>query len=318
MSDFKNIINKFSKIRVLVVGDIMLDEYIEGTAERISPEAPIPVLLQKSVRHVLGGAGNVAANVAALGAKVTLLGVVGTDARGKIVAKLARERGISTAFISDGRPTTTKIRFVSGHHQVVRIDIEESHALIGKKEVELAGCIARLPDHDMVIVSDYAKGVLGKRIMGALKNRFGARKIVADMKPVNAALYRGVLAITPNAKEASGLTGTSITSDALASRAAMEISRRLDVSVILTRGEHGITVYERSGKKPTHVRANVHSVRDVTGAGDTLISVFALAHASGASLQEAATFANKAAGIVVGVGGTHALSREELARHCGT
>lgn len=309
-------IDEFTKKKVLVVGDVMLDEYIEGTAERISPEAPIPVLLQKSVRHVLGGAGNVAANVASLGGSVTLVGVVATDARGKILASLAREKGIVTKFITDGsRPTTTKIRFVSGHHQVVRIDIEESHPLPKGSEARLIRLISSLPQHDIVIVSDYAKGVVTKNVMAALKKRFGAKNIIADMKPSNVHIYRGILAITPNVKEAAGMTGIHAHTDALASRVAREIARARGVSVVLTRGEHGITVYGREDKAPVHMRAHVHTVRDVTGAGDTLIAVFALAYASGAPFGEAARLANMAAGIVVGVGGTHALTREDLERH---
>src|SRR3989344_7296961 len=200
-------IRRFPKTKVLVIGDIMLDEYIDGSADRISPEAPIPVLLQKSGRHCLGGAGNVAANVSALGGVVTLLGVVGKDAHANILKQLCRKEGIAPRFIIDRvRPTTTKIRFVSDHHQLVRIDIEEAKPIAPAIEGQLIRVISALPKHEIVVVSDYAKGCMTKKVMRALRVRFGPNSIIADMKPVNARLYSGVRAITPNIKEAVALT----------------------------------------------------------------------------------------------------------------
>lgn len=312
MSDLSSLVRDFSKQRVLVLGDVMLDEYIDGVVDRISPEAPIPVLLQKKVRHTLGGAGNVAANASALGAKVTLIGVIGTDPRGKILGQLSRKSRIAPRIISDtSRPTTTKIRFVSGHNQLVRIDIEETHPISTAVEKRVIRMIRSLPSQDAVIISDYAKGVVTKNVLKALRVHFGAQKIIADMKPVHAALYTGVYAITPNIKEAAEMTGVHAASDVLAERVTSVLVKQLKTSVILTRGEKGVSAREK-GKQCRHIHNSVHTVKDVTGAGDTLVSVFALANACGAAFLQAADIANYAAGIVVGKAGTVVLSKKEL------
>ena len=312
MNDLSSLVRDFSRQRVLVLGDVMLDEYIDGVVDRISPEAPIPVLLQKKVRHTLGGAGNVAANAAALGAKVTLIGVVGTDPRGKILGQLARKSRIASRILPDtSRPTTTKIRFVSGHHQLVRIDIEEAHPIAGVMEGRMIRMIRSLPSQDAVIISDYAKGVVTKNVLKALRAHFGAKKIIADMKPVHAALYKGVYAITPNIKEAALMTGVHATNDMLAERVTRLLAKQLHTSVILTRGEHGVSAREK-GKLCRHIHNSVQTVKDVTGAGDPLVSVFALASACGAAFLQAAAIANYAAGIVVGKAGTVVLTKKEL------
>ncbi|MDP3645520.1 MAG: PfkB family carbohydrate kinase [bacterium] len=315
-TEFSKSIAQFSKKKILIIGDVMLDEYRAGTADRISPEAPIPVLLQKSVRYVLGGAGNVAANVAALGASATLVGVLGNDGHAKVVRNVCREKNIAPRFLIDtGRPTTTKIRFVSGHHQLVRIDIEDTHVLMGKEETQMVALIRKLSKHDFVIVSDYAKGCLTKKVMHALRAKFGAHRIIADMKPHNAPLFVGICAITPNVKEATELSGITALTNAHALRAVKAIEKNLQTSVILTRGEYGVTVFDRSTKEAARFRSDAHSVKDVTGAGDTLVAVMALMIASGATLLEATELANLAAGAVVGVAGTHALSKKELDRY---
>lgn len=310
--DVKDLIAKFTQKKVLVIGDIMLDEYISGSADRVSPEAPIPVLLQKSVSHVLGGAGNVAANAASLGAKVTLIGVVGKDIRAKTLAQLTKKSMIKSILIPDARPTTTKIRFVAGHHQLVRIDIEESHHLSAATEAAVCKAIESQKDFDAVLVSDYAKGAVTKKIMNLLKKKFGAKKITADMKPSQMSLYAGVNAITPNIKEVAEMTGIHAANDALATKAAKMLSQKLGVSVLLTRGPDGVTLCQKKGASCIHFRSRELSVKDVTGAGDTLIAVYALMSASGASVEESVEVANTAAGIVVGVGGTHALSHKTL------
>jgi len=305
-------VRKFPKCKVLVVGDAMLDEYIEGTADRISPEAPIPVFLQKSLRHVPGGAGNVAGNVAALGARVTLVGVAGKDERAKILESACRARGIRTRLIRDARPTTTKTRFVSGHHQLARIDIEETSPISsGANKLLIRAIRASLPA-DIIIVSDYGKGVVTKDVMAALKSLHGADAIVADMKPANARHFRGIRAITPNLKESLEMTGIDATHDAGAKRAARLIAARLKTSVVLTRGEHGVTALERESGECAHVTSHVQSVKDVTGAGDTVIAVFALMLSAGASFMQAARSANLAAGLVVAEPGTYALTHAKL------
>ncbi len=312
-NDLSKHFSQFPKKRVLVIGDVMLDEYIGGTADRISPEAPIPVLLQKTVRYILGGAGNVAANVASLGGKVTLLGIVGNDARSKKLRELSREKKIQPKFVNDAkRPTTTKIRFVVGHHQLVRMDIEETRSISGDLENRVIKAIRALPKHDIVIVSDYAKGCITKKVMDELRKKFGASSILADMKPANAHFFKNILAITPNLKEAAELTGIHATNNALADRTAKLLQESFNTSIILTRGEHGVTVLEKTADKPVHFGAELLTVRDVTGAGDTLVAAFALMYSTGVPFVEAAEAANFAAGIVVGVGGTHALTRKEF------
>ena len=183
--DLKKYIARFPGKRVLVIGDVMLDEYVEGDAERISPEAPIPVLLQRSVRYVLGGAANVAANVAAQGGKVTLVGVVGKDSRARMLTRLCRSFSIAPNLKADpARPTTSKLRFISGHHQLVRIDIEEKMPVTGVVEHDIIRTIRALPSHDIVIISDYAKGCVTRNILAAVRARFGAARVIADMKPL--------------------------------------------------------------------------------------------------------------------------------------
>ncbi len=309
--DAPSYIKQFPKKRVLVIGDVMLDQYIEGSAERISPEAPIPVLLQKSIRNVLGGAGNVAANAASLGARVTLIGVVGADVQARELRRLCAKSQVLAKFVTAKRPTTTKMRFVSGHHQLVRIDMEDASRIPPPIEAQIVRMIRALPRHDAVIISDYAKGLMGKKIVDALREKFGAELLIADMKPSSAALYRGIRAITPNVKEAAEMTGVLASSDALAARVTKTLGARLKTSIVLTRGEHGVSVREK-GKECRHFRNSVQTVRDVTGAGDTLIAAFALLLATGAPFLEAAGIANRAAGVVVGSAGTVALSRKEL------
>jgi rfaE bifunctional protein kinase chain/domain len=312
-SDPLKYISQFRKKKVLVIGDIMLDEYIGGTAERISPEAPIPVLLQKSVRYILGGAGNVAANVAALGGQVTLMGLVGADERARHLSQLAKKASIATRFLTDiKRPTTTKIRFVVGSHQLVRMDIEDSRLASASMTTKLVTSIKALPHFDIVIISDYAKGCVGKKVVDALRKRFGNSAIIADMKPTNASLYKNILAITPNLKETAELTDIHATTSALADRAAKTLQENYNTSIVLTRGEYGVTALEKTADASTHFAAKPLTVHDVTGAGDTLVAVFALMMAAGAPFLDAAEMANVAAGVVVGVGGTHALTRKEI------
>jgi rfaE bifunctional protein kinase chain/domain len=312
-----DIVNQFTGKRVLVVGDVMLDEYIEGTAERISPEAPIPVLLQKNVRHVLGGAANVAANCASLGARVTLVGHIGEGERAVIVKKLCKDAKIDARFVSEkGRPTITKMRFVSEHFQLVRIDIEDTKPLSERSEQALVTLIKALPKYDVVIISDYAKGLVSQTIVESLKKKFGAGNIIADMKPQHKTMYRGIRAITPNVKEALDMTLIRAQSDAEAELVAKRLAHSLRTAVVLTRGPEGITV--RDGRHSAHFKNSTSTVRDVTGAGDTLIAVLALALAAGTSLLEAAQLANTAAGIVVSSAGTIALTKSQFEEHLRT
>jgi D-beta-D-heptose 7-phosphate kinase/D-beta-D-heptose 1-phosphate adenosyltransferase len=312
--DFAARLADFKKKRILVVGDIMLDTFIRGDVERVSSEAPVPVVLETSRSAHLGGAGNTAANISALGAHTILVGVIGSDTEGRTVKRLARAARIKLhAVIDSVRPTTTKTRIAARHHQLVRVDREWSALFRAPVARKLLRILARLPTPDVVVVSDYAKGVVAAELVTALKRRYGARKILADFRPAQASLFRHVRVITPNTLEAFQLCGVRASTDAEAERAVRLLAKHSDSSVVLTRGEQGMTVYERGNGRPVHIPSHAREVFDVTGAGDTVAAILGLMLACGANLYDAARAANYAAGIVVGREGTAAVSSKELA-----
>lgn len=311
--NFKELVNGFQKKKILVLGDVMLDLYIRGAVDRISPEAPVPVVLEEQRKYALGGAGNVAANISSLGGKASLFGVLGNDEEGKIVRRLCRGSRIAcNCFVESKKPTALKTRAMGGHHQLLRIDRESAAPVSGAIENKIIARLQREGDYDIVVVSDYNKGMTSKRITEFLKRRFGGKRIIVGAKPPQADLYKGAAVVVLNLKEAEILTGIYGENPNLASRAARELSRRFLSSVVLTRGEHGVTVYNRKSRRASHIRAKALQVYDVTGAGDTILAALALALASGSSLEEAADIANRAAGIVVGRYGTAAVSSREL------
>ena len=313
-SEIKSAIVLFPKQRILVVGDAMIDMYVEGDVEHISAEAPVPIVRQRSVRFILGGAGNVAANARALGGITTLVAIAGRDAHAKTLRNLCERVGIRARFIADSkRPTTTKLRIVShaNQHQLARLDSESAEPMSKETEKRLLAVLRALPPQDLVIVSDYAKGCVTKNVIQLLKEKFGLERIVADMKPQHALFYKGIYAITPNMKEVAALTGIHTTTDALAARATNILQKRLSTNVILTRAEHGVTLREKRTGALHHFRSRPLSVKDVTGAGDTLIAALALMRAVGAPLPQATEVANLAAGIAVSQRGTVAPSHKE-------
>ena len=320
-SEIKSAIVLFPKQRILVVGDAMIDMYVEGDVEHISAEAPVPIVRQRSVRFILGGAGNVAANARALGGITTLVAIAGRDTHAKTLRNLCERAGIHARLITDAkRPTTTKLRIISHahQHQLARLDSESAAPIGPETEKRLIAVIRALPPQDIVIVSDYAKGCITKNVIKLLKEKFGPERIVADMKPQHAPFYKGIYAITPNMKEAAALTGIHTTTDALAARATDLLVKRLSTNVILTRAEHGVTLREKRTGTMHHFRSRPLSVKDVTGAGDTLIAALALMRAVGAPLPQATEAANLAAGIAVSQRGTVALSHKELVEHLDT
>ena len=309
----KNNIPNFRNIRVLVIGDLILDLYVHGSVDRISPEAPVPVVAEQSRSYALGGAGNVARNVASLGGRTTLVGVVGSDGEGKVIRKLCRESGITSRIVTDfNRPTSLKMRAVAMRHQLLRIDRETTDPISKKAEAELLRLIKKLPDYDFVVISDYIKGTMTSHVVMALRSRFGGERIVADVKPPSVEKYRGVYALTPNISEAYAISGIYPNTAGSAGRAARKISSLFEASVAITRGEHGMTVYDKSSETLTHVPAKPVHIFDVTGAGDTAVAAFALMLASGSGLHDAAEVANHAAGIVVGMEGTSCVTPREL------
>lgn len=308
----------FGGCRVLVLGDIMLDRYVHGEVRRISPEAPIPVLRAQSRRAVLGGAANVAQNIAALGAQALLVGVVGLDdAAGEIGRVLKATPAITACLVATpARPTTVKTRFVSGSHQLLRLDEEDSDAISETTQARLlAEYSAALARADVVVLSDYAKGVLTDQVLAraiALARAAG-KTVIADPKRASFAAYRGVDVLTPNESEAARAADTSCDDDAGAVLAGERALAQADAgAVLVTRSAKGLTLVRRDAA-PLHLPTRAQAVADVSGAGDTLIAAFAIGLASGGAMQEAAVLANVAAGISVGKPGTATVGHGELA-----
>jgi len=312
-------VERFAGRRVLVVGDVMLDEYVWGTVSRISPEAPVPVVAVRSESLRIGGAGNVATNIAALDGQAEVVGVVGTDgAAERLTQELARAGVKADGLVGDStRPTTVKSRVVAGSQHVVRFDRESDAPLSPTvRQRVLQQVRARLPEAEVLLISDYAKGVVGARLVRevlALAARW--KKVVAvDPKVQHVPLFRGVTVIAPNHHEAAAAARILIRDEADLLRVGAALLRRLQAkAVLITRGEHGMSLFE-AGRPATHLPTSAREVYDVTGAGDTVMAVLALALAAGASMREAAVLANYGAGVVVGKRGTATVSRAELAR----
>lgn len=306
-------------VRVLVAGDLMLDHYLSGDAERISPEAPVPVVRVREERHLLGGAGNVARNIAALGGSPVLVGAVGDDDPGRAVSALLEREGIAGHLVVDRkRQTTIKTRIIARNQQMLRVDREQSGPLTGKALDALVDLIAlHAPGCAAVIVSDYGKGVVCKAVMDAVRNVPGNPVVLVDPKVVNAALYAGADLLTPNAKEAGEMAGVSASGREGVLRAGHALYKKLRCSgLCITLGPEGMAVFEKPGRV-FHVPTVARSVFDVTGAGDTVISVLALALGAGVDLLTACVLANYAAGIVVGQVGTAAATRPDVLEAMG-
>jgi D-beta-D-heptose 7-phosphate kinase / D-beta-D-heptose 1-phosphate adenosyltransferase len=315
-TELADIVRHFADARVLVLGDVMLDRYVSGTASRLSPEAPIPVLRPTASRATLGGAANVALNVATLGGQVSLVGVIGDDPAGKEVTRLMAASGIASHLVvATGRPTTAKTRFMVGVHQLLRLDEETTGAIAPATAADLLQHFAdALCTADVVILSDYAKGALTDAVLqGALTqaNATG-RTVIADPKRENFAAYRGATILTPNEHEVRQATHIEAADDAEADRAGR---RALDdtggEAVLVTRSAKGLTLVRRD-QPALHLPTRAREVADVSGAGDTLVAALAVALGAGAALPEAAMLANITAGISVGKQGTATVGREEL------
>jgi D-beta-D-heptose 7-phosphate kinase/D-beta-D-heptose 1-phosphate adenosyltransferase len=299
-------------VRVLVVGDVMLDQYVSGTVERVSPEAPIPVLRIEHEQSALGGAGNVARNVAALGGRASLLATVGGDDAGRRVrALLAAEHDIEPILIeAAGRPTTVKTRYLAGGQQLLRTDLDAPDGLPEQSRQELAeAAVAALEVNDIVVLSDYAKGTLGETLLGDLIAAAGAagKEVIADPKSSDFSRYAGVTLLTPNRAELELAGGRAITDDASAEAAARTVARHHGMAaMLLTRGAQGMTLIDlrEAGEGVAHLPVQAREVFDVSGAGDTVVATMALARGAGCRLGEAAELANLTAGIVVGKVGT--------------
>ena len=312
-----HLIGRMAGSRILVVGDLMVDRFLWGKVHRISPEAPVPVVRLGSETSVLGGAGNVARNLRALGAEVGLVGVAGSDRAGDEMLALLSEAGLDGAGIvrEAGRTTTVKSRVIAHQQQVVRIDREDSDRLQEASTAALKErCLDSLERTQGVIVSDYAKGVVTPALLSSLMPAAEKARapVAVDPKPVHSKHYEGATVVTPNLMEAMAMTGlpggTQPEVRALGEALMSQLRCR---AVLLTQGEEGMSLFQE-GQSPQLIPTSAREVYDVTGAGDTVIAVFTLALVAGASLTESAILANSAAGIAVGKLGTATVTPEEL------
>lgn len=319
----RQIVDDFSRATVLVVGDVMVDHFIWGKVSRISPEAPVPVVEVGRESHLLGGSANVMNNVIALGGKVFVCGVIGDDGMGRwLLDELGRLKVDTDGIVvEDDRPTTIKTRIVAHSQQVVRFD-RESRQPVRQASVErvLEYIQKKRDELGAVVISDYNKGMVSGPLLDGIRKIMQGSGVVTCVDPKHSdfSLYRGFDVITPNHHEAESalgvedINGEFALKEAEVSRAAENLMDRLQLKAILiTRGEEGMSLYERNGGI-THIPTVAREVFDVTGAGDTAIGVFALSIAAGASFREAAVLANQAAGIAVGKVGTATVTREEL------
>jgi len=315
MKDIKKYLTKFSEKNIAVIGDIILDKYIFGKVERISPEAPIPIVAVEKEKFVPGGAANVAANISTLGGKAILFGVVGTDLSGGILLKELEKFSIDSRGIVTLRnhKTIQKIRVIGQNQQLLRIDFENNSYISNSAEAEIIYNLEILQDIDAIVISDYAKGTVTEQIVNkakeyALKNNI---LLLVDPKPRHKNWYKDSSLITPNKKEAQEMSGKSIETEADLLNCGKELMEKFNSRIIITAGSDGMYVFDLK-KKPIHIPTSAKEVYDVSGAGDTVVAVLSLAISSGANLQDAAIIANHAAGIKVGKLGTAQVSWEEL------
>jgi len=337
MKALKKIIFKFPKAKIMVVGDLILDEYIWGNVDRISPEAPVPIVWANKRTYVPGGAANVANNIRSLDGKVCLVGVTGKDKNTDVLFSELKIRKIDTEsiFIEPERHTTVKTRILAGHQQVVRVDWEDTDSLPKELNQRIIKFIKKkIDDFDGIIIEDYGKGVINMQLLAELISLARTHKkiITVDPKEEHFQYYRGVTSITPNRKELENairnlkikdttnrfkLNNDRLFTDKDIDSAARQILEYLELeSILVTLGEHGMQLFERSGQT-THIPTVAQEVFDVSGAGDTVIGAFTLGLCCSATKLEAAHLANFAAGIVVGKLGTAVTNRKELLERIG-
>jgi rfaE bifunctional protein kinase chain/domain len=311
----------FSGTRILVIGDAMLDKFIAGRVTRISPEAPVPVVAFEHETNRIGGAANVAHNLAALGAHVTLIAVTGADDAAAMLTRECRDNGIAPAFVSDpSRPTTTKVRVVTERNQqVARIDYESDAEIAGEVEQRVVAEVRKhAPEAAAIVISDYLKGGITRRVVEAAVEGSAASgaPLLVDPKIPHIDYYHGATLITPNHHEAETAAHMRVRSEDDAREAARRVRDRAGCrGVLMTRGDQGMWLFVDGveGGLP----ASAREVSDVTGAGDTVIATMALSMAAGATPAEAARLANEAAGITVSRFGPATVSVDELLKACG-
>ncbi len=310
----KEFLREIKKTKIVVIGDSMLDIFSYGKTERLSPEAPVPVIDIFSKEFTLGGAANVARNIRSLGGEVSLFSVVGNDEHGSSISRMLKKEKINSFLVeSETRQTTVKERILEGNKHFVRIDIELKNPIVKKIETKLIKNFQKEANSaDVLIFSDYAKGVITERIVSEFCKIAHTKKIpiIVDTKPKNASLFRGkkITLFTPNLKEAHDISGK---------KNMKEVSKYLQhffgAPILITEGEKGMTLYENN--KSFHVDAQSSTIVDVSGCGDTVISTLALAIATKKSMHEAVSLANFVAGIVVQKKGTAVVTAKELLQY---
>ena len=310
-------LDRFAGLRILCVGDVMLDRFIYGKVTRISPEAPIPVLQVERETEMLGAAGNVLSNIVSLGGRPMLATMIGDDDAGRLLDQLLRQAGVGTdgLLIDPARRTTVKMRFVSGSQQMLRADYETPQTLGASDENRLTDVISSLAQNaDGILISDYSKGVVTAAVAQAaveVARRHGI-PVLVDSKPVSYGFFAGATVLKPNRKELTEATGLPADTDEQVEVAALKLLERSKVdALVVTRSEQGVSIISADAD-PVHMRADTREVFETSGAGDTTLAALALALSCGASLVEAAELANHAAGIVVGKMGTAAVRIAEL------
>jgi D-beta-D-heptose 7-phosphate kinase/D-beta-D-heptose 1-phosphate adenosyltransferase len=301
----------FSLARVLVVGDLMLDRYWHGVAQRISPEAPVPVVWVKENEERAGGAGNVALNIASLGAQVSLLGLIGRDDAGEALNRILESGGVTTYLLSVPEISTiTKLRVISRHQQLIRLDFEDSFG-----DIDLTVLLDKfteiLPHYDVIVLSDYAKGTLRLLREFITLSRAAGKPVLIDPKNFDVSVYAGATLLTPNFHEFQSMVGPCPDNHTLVAKGCHLISQLGLQALLVTQGEQGMTLL-RSNQPELHLPSQAREVFDVTGAGDTVIATAATALAAGTPIDQAVALANAAAGIVVGKLGTAAINADEL------
>ena len=318
----ESILKSFPRVRLLVVGDIMMDRSILGKVSRISPEAPVPVIIAETENFNLGGAANVAHNIRSLGGVVSLCGIVGDDENGRKMYRRIAERGIQTQgiFFEQGRQTTVKTRIIAHHphyQQLVRVDRETTDHPKASTFRSLSKFLTeKMEDFDGVVFSDYGKGLLTRKLIQTVISRARQSKklIMVDPKVKNFFFFKGATVITPNTNEAGEASRIPVTDQVSVEKIGRSLLKKLKCNaLVITQGEKGMTIFELH-QKPYPVPTVAKEVYDVTGAGDTVIGTMALALGTGprVSVKDAASLANYAAGIVVGKVGTAIVSSEEL------
>jgi len=310
----KDIISKFSKINIAVIGDVMLDQWIYGEVNRISAEADVPIVLGKNIEYALGGAANCAANIKSLSGKVDIFGLIGEDEAGKKIKKLFQQNKIAIGnLITNDKSTIQKIRISGPHNQIVRLDWEDNSEINKIIENRILNKLEKnFKKYQIIVLSDYNKGLLTKNLTQKIiqKAKQSNIPVIADIKPKNLDKFIGASVITPSFKEAIEMSGLALeNTDKAVAEMAKIIKKKTGSDVIITRGAKGMSIYNG---RTLHIPTQAKEVYEVAGAGDTVVAALALCIATGASLEQSAEIANMAAGIAVSKHGTTTVQQKEL------